>query len=107
MPSAATTETISSLTPVTRSVLPVITTKASGSVVTAVTSTSVVKGGTSIEPPFSTSLPFTWKELSDVSVFGSRMRLKKTVVLVSASAAVTTTMSWFSPTERFVLPDTS
>ena len=103
-PSAAVTETTRSLSPVCNPVSPVISNEASGSVVSTTTSTSVVPGSTSTEPPFSASIPFTVKVDSEVSVFGSTMSVISVVEVVSPSAAVTTTASWFSPTTRPLSP---
>ena len=96
-PSAAVTRTDNTFSPVARSLSPEISTVASRSVVSTVTSTSVVPGSRSTTSPSATSFPSTWNTAREVSMPKRTLRVTKYSEVFSPSAEVTVTTRMFSP----------
>ena len=99
-PSAAVTRTDRTFSPVARSLSPEISTVASASVVSTVTSTSVVPGSRSTTSPSRTSLPSTWKTAREVSIPRRTFKVTRYSATFSPSAEVTVTTKMFSPATR-------
>ena len=96
-PSAAVTRIDNTFSPVARSLSPEISTVASRSVVSTVTSISVVPGSRSTTSPSRTSLPSTWNTARDVSMPRSTLSVTTYSAVFSPSAEVTVTTRMFSP----------
>ena len=86
---------------------PAITYAASESVVSKVTSTDSVKGATIISPASSTSSPLIWKLVKVTSLPKATIRVTVYSSVVSLSAAVTVTVTRFSPATSASAPSTT
>ena len=91
-PSAAVTVTVKVFSPTTNSLPPVISTVASESEASAITSTSVVNGARSTVSPSSTETPSTVKVAKLVSLLRGIDTVTVWSSIVSPSAAVTVTV---------------